>query len=232
MDAVLSLSTSVCLSLLLCVSLELSLSAVFLCISVFSPHVCLALPISLGFFLQLFASVSRLLPLSPPCSWVLFIYRVCFPLAVKDLDTEKYFHLVSALPPALRVPAPHWEWTWPPAALGLWRPCSQAWGRLGWGVCRARRPRGPGRASQGRLRVVPGTSTDRAPASQVLPTDELAEPKKAHRQSHRKKVLPEIYLTRLLSTKVLCPHSRGSAGSTRWGRGDSFSPAGPAALPA
>lgn len=40
------------------------------------------------------------------------------------------------------------------------------------------------------------------PAAQVLPTDELAEPKKAHRQSHRKKVLPEIYLTRLLSTKV------------------------------
>lgn len=37
---------------------------------------------------------------------------------------------------------------------------------------------------------------------QVLPTDELAEPKKSHRQSHRKKVLPEIYLTRLLSTKV------------------------------
>lgn len=40
------------------------------------------------------------------------------------------------------------------------------------------------------------------PAAQVLPTDELAEPKKSHRQSHRKKVLPEIYLTRLLSTKV------------------------------
>lgn len=36
----------------------------------------------------------------------------------------------------------------------------------------------------------------------VLPTDELVEPKKSHRQSHRKKVLPEIYLTRLLSTKV------------------------------
>lgn len=167
-----------------------------------------------------------------PRSWVLFIYRVCFPLAVKDLDTEKYFHLVSALPPALRVPAPQWEWTWPPAALGLWRPCSQAWGRLGWGVCRARRPRGPGGAPQGRLRAVPGASSDPAPASQVLPTDELAEPKKSHRQSHRKKVLPEIYLTRLLSTKVLCPHSRGSAGSTRWGRGDSSSPAGPAALPA
>lgn len=59
------LSASVCLSLL-CVSLELSLSAVFLCISVFSPHVCLALPISLGFSLQLFASVSPLLTLSPP----------------------------------------------------------------------------------------------------------------------------------------------------------------------
>uniref|UniRef100_A0A8C0B6U7 Plexin D1 n=1 Tax=Buteo japonicus TaxID=224669 RepID=A0A8C0B6U7_9AVES len=38
-------------------------------------------------------------------------------------------------------------------------------------------------------------------ASLVLPTDESVEHKKSHRQSHRKKVLPEIYLTRLLSTK-------------------------------
>lgn len=159
-----------------------------------------------GFLLQLSASISGLLspPLPGPCSCVLFIYCVCFPLAVKDLDTEKYFHLVSALPPALGVPAPHWEWTWPPAALGLWRLCSQAWGRPGWGVCGARRPRVPGRASQG---LLPGASADPAPASQVLPTDELAEPKKSHRQSHRKKVLPEIYLTRLLSTKVRpAPH--------------------------
>lgn len=37
---------------------------------------------------------------------------------------------------------------------------------------------------------------------QVLPHDELIETKKSHRHSHRKKVLPEIYLTRLLSTKV------------------------------
>uniref|UniRef100_A0A8C8CL76 Sema domain-containing protein n=1 Tax=Oncorhynchus tshawytscha TaxID=74940 RepID=A0A8C8CL76_ONCTS len=36
---------------------------------------------------------------------------------------------------------------------------------------------------------------------QVLPHDEPFENKKSHRQSHRKKVLPEIYLTRLLSTK-------------------------------
>lgn len=50
--------------------------------------------------------------------------------------------------------------------------------------------------------MVPGAGLTAAPASQVLPTDELAEPKKSHRQSHRKKVLPEIYLTRLLSTKV------------------------------
>ncbi|XP_037540640.1 plexin-D1 [Nematolebias whitei] len=35
----------------------------------------------------------------------------------------------------------------------------------------------------------------------VLPHDELIETKKSHRHSHRKKVLPEIYLTRLLSTK-------------------------------
>ncbi|XP_044156321.1 plexin-D1 isoform X1 [Bufo gargarizans] len=35
----------------------------------------------------------------------------------------------------------------------------------------------------------------------VLPTDDILENRKSHRQSHRKKVLPEIYLTRLLSTK-------------------------------
>ncbi|XP_034733685.1 plexin-D1 isoform X1 [Etheostoma cragini] len=35
----------------------------------------------------------------------------------------------------------------------------------------------------------------------VLPHDDLTETKRSHRQSHRKKVLPEIYLTRLLSTK-------------------------------
>ncbi|XP_077369310.1 plexin-D1 isoform X2 [Festucalex cinctus] len=35
----------------------------------------------------------------------------------------------------------------------------------------------------------------------VLPHDDLMETKKSHRQGHRKKVLPEIYLTRLLSTK-------------------------------
>ncbi|XP_048462206.1 plexin-D1 [Rhincodon typus] len=35
----------------------------------------------------------------------------------------------------------------------------------------------------------------------VLPNDELVETKKSHKHSHRKKVLPEIYLTRLLSTK-------------------------------
>ncbi|XP_030640906.1 plexin-D1 [Chanos chanos] len=35
----------------------------------------------------------------------------------------------------------------------------------------------------------------------VPPHDELMETKKSHRHSHRKKVLPEIYLTRLLSTK-------------------------------
>uniref|UniRef100_A0A8C5D6L2 Plexin cytoplasmic RasGAP domain-containing protein n=1 Tax=Gouania willdenowi TaxID=441366 RepID=A0A8C5D6L2_GOUWI len=35
----------------------------------------------------------------------------------------------------------------------------------------------------------------------VLPHDEPIESKRSHRHSHRKKVLPEIYLTRLLSTK-------------------------------
>lgn len=51
------------------------------------------------------------------------------------------------------------------------------------------------------------------PTLQVLPTDELVEPKKSHRQSHRKKVLPEIYLTRLLSTKV-GPASVSTSGGT------------------
>uniref|UniRef100_A0A8C6TQU8 Plexin D1 n=1 Tax=Neogobius melanostomus TaxID=47308 RepID=A0A8C6TQU8_9GOBI len=37
--------------------------------------------------------------------------------------------------------------------------------------------------------------------AEVLPHDELMETRKKHRQSHHKKVLPEIYLTRLLSTK-------------------------------
>lgn len=55
---------------------------------------------------------------------------------------------------------------------------------------------------------------------QVLPHDELMETKKSHRHSHRKKVLPEIYLTRLLSTKVtarnsgpFCQHRAASSSS-------------------
>uniref|UniRef100_A0A672ZR40 Sema domain-containing protein n=1 Tax=Sphaeramia orbicularis TaxID=375764 RepID=A0A672ZR40_9TELE len=48
-----------------------------------------------------------------------------------------------------------------------------------------------------------GTSPSNTPTPRhfVLPHDELMETRKSHRQSHRKKVLPEIYLTRLLSTK-------------------------------
>lgn len=46
---------------------------------------------------------------------------------------------------------------------------------------------------------------------QVLPHDELMETKKSHRHSHRKKVLPEIYLTRLLSTKVTTAGNSGPA---------------------
>uniref|UniRef100_A0A452QE08 Plexin cytoplasmic RasGAP domain-containing protein n=1 Tax=Ursus americanus TaxID=9643 RepID=A0A452QE08_URSAM len=120
---------------------QLSLMAFFsrshsLCLSgsLFLPFFSVCIFLSLAFSrycfgplsLPLHFSVSISVSLSPPSS-PLFIYCV-FPLTVKDLDTEKYFHL-------------------------------------------------------------------------VLPTDELAEPKKSHRQSHRKKVLPEIYLTRLLSTK-------------------------------
>lgn len=64
-------------------------------------------------------------------------------------------------------------------------------------------------------------------SDQVLPTDESVEHKKSHRQSHRKKVLPEIYLTRLLSTKVgagaAAPRQGGwwrwsVASSLLWGR--------------
>ena len=62
------------------------------------------------------------------------LFIVCVsPLAVKDLDTEKYFHLVSALPPALGVPALHWVSTWLPATLGLWGQCLQALGKAGVG---------------------------------------------------------------------------------------------------
>uniref|UniRef100_A0A8C4EN33 Plexin D1 n=1 Tax=Dicentrarchus labrax TaxID=13489 RepID=A0A8C4EN33_DICLA len=48
-----------------------------------------------------------------------------------------------------------------------------------------------------------GTSPSNTPTPCrfVPPHDEQMENKKSHRQSHRKKVLPEIYLTRLLSTK-------------------------------
>lgn len=70
---------------------------------------------------------------------------------------------------------------------------------------------------RGRRRRCLAPALTTAPAPQVLPTDELAEPKKSHRQSHRKKVLPEIYLTRLLSTKVgpaASPCLRRSAVST------------------
>lgn len=99
-------------------------------------------------------------------------------------------------------------------------------------MCGARRPRVPDRASQG---LLPGASADPALASQVLPTDELAEPKKSHRQSHRKKVLPEIYLTRLLSTKVrpapAASSPPGSAGSTCWGRGGQLFPCGASRAP-
>lgn len=84
---------------------------------------------------------------------------------------------------------------------------------------------------RGQLGMVSGA--DHHLASQVLPTDELAEPKKSHRQSHRKKVLPEIYLTRLLSTKVSpaprpCPRGAGTPAG-RLGRSELF-PMGPDGL--
>lgn len=96
---------------------------IFLFVSVsFSPCVSLELSIFLGFSPFLF-------PHSLSCLFIVYV----FPLAVKDLDTEKYFHLVSARPPALRPPAPHWAWIWLPATLGLWGECSGPWERMGVG---------------------------------------------------------------------------------------------------
>lgn len=96
---VISLSWPFSLSLVLCVDL----SCLFLFTALF-----LFLSLSLGIALDLSASlqfsVSISVFLSLPPSSLLFIYCV-FPLTVKDLDTEKYFHLVSARPPALGVPA-------------------------------------------------------------------------------------------------------------------------------
>lgn len=98
---VISLSWPFSLGLVLCVSLRI-------CLVYFSLLLCLFLSLSLGIALDLSASlqfsVSISVFLSLPPSSLLFIYCV-FPLTVKDLDTEKYFHLVSARPPALGVPA-------------------------------------------------------------------------------------------------------------------------------
>lgn len=97
---------------------QLSLMAFFsrshsLCLSgsLFLPFFSVCIFLSLAFSrycfgplsLPLHFSVSISVSLSPPSS-PLFIYCV-FPLTVKDLDTEKYFHLVSARPLALGVPA-------------------------------------------------------------------------------------------------------------------------------
>lgn len=102
--------------------------------------------------------------LSPtPLSFIVCV----FPLAVKDLDTEKYFHLVSALPPALGVPALHWVSTWLPATLGLWGQCLQALGKAGVGSGNGTQGslRAPQRepSAHGRPGMVPGASTDHCP---------------------------------------------------------------------
>lgn len=149
-------------------------------------------PICLSLLISISLAPSLPLPVSISITLVSLtcLFIVHFPPTVKDLDTEKYFHLVSdwlgPWDPAL------WVWHWLPA---LGHPVKAS--RLGrpgqfWEL----QDRGHQMARDSACWVL----TTAWP--QVLPTDELAEPKKSHRQSHRKKVLPEIYLTRLLSTKV------------------------------
>uniref|UniRef100_A0A3B4B358 Sema domain-containing protein n=1 Tax=Periophthalmus magnuspinnatus TaxID=409849 RepID=A0A3B4B358_9GOBI len=58
-----------------------------------------------------------------------------------------------------------------------------------------------GRGTFHNLHINTRTSSHFVTHTRVLPHDELMETRKKHRQSHHKKVLPEIYLTRLLSTK-------------------------------
>lgn len=53
------------------------------------------------------------LPSPPP-----HLFIVCFPFAVKDLDTEKYFHLVSARPQTLGSWL-CWAWLWLSASWNL-----------------------------------------------------------------------------------------------------------------
>uniref|UniRef100_A0A9J8AAZ2 Plexin D1 n=1 Tax=Cyprinus carpio carpio TaxID=630221 RepID=A0A9J8AAZ2_CYPCA len=58
-----------------------------------------------------------------------------------------------------------------------------------------------GKTHQSQKCKIYSSSLDAVVRLQVLPHDELTESRRSHRHSHRKKVLPEIYLTRLLSTK-------------------------------
>ena len=58
-----------------------------------SPHVYLAVPISLGFFLQLFASISRLLALSPPAPGSCLFIVCVFPSRSERLGHGEVFPL-------------------------------------------------------------------------------------------------------------------------------------------
>lgn len=133
-----SLNASIFVSLPLSACLSGSLSYFFLSLH-FSVSLSLSLHMSLwvspflliSLSLRFSVSISVCLSLPPPPS-CLFIVDV-FPLAVKDLDTEKYFHLVSAWPLALGAPTPQWVWTWLPAPPDLWGECSWALGKTGGG---------------------------------------------------------------------------------------------------
>lgn len=104
---------SACLPLLSVSALSsffLDLSQLWLCVflcALFSPHVPGSLHSAPSFCLHFCFNP----PAPLACLFIVFFF-----LTVKDLDTEKYFHLVSAPPAALGVPAPCWVWTWLPPA--------------------------------------------------------------------------------------------------------------------
>lgn len=140
----LSLSTplSFCLGLFLCVSLALT-SIVFLHFSSPSPHIyfwlCPSHWVSFSSFLPPFLVCS--LSLS---SWLLFIYRVCFPSRSERLGHGEVFPLgeCPALGPG--VPAPHWEWTLASCHPGPLKAVLPGLGKAGLGSVQSQAPAGAG----------------------------------------------------------------------------------------
>lgn len=178
------------------------------------------------------------LPLSLPS----LVYLLCvFPLAVKDLDTEKYFHLVSARPLALGLPplTGCGRGFLPPWSSGENAP--RLWERLGGGERRweSRISREPGHWCRpsasgrrmgpplGRRRVAPGPGTDRR----------AGLPGAAHRRAGRAQEVPPaeppqegatrdlpdppaVYQgrpgLRSLPWKASCPHAWGARALPPW----------------